>query len=316
MRGRWPKQAGGPGEGPPGHRPVCALSLLSPLKPLEAGHELVAVAPVDRAHPLHRFAAAVHRMTGQHEHRQPHIGAEQARLARGGERGLDGLLRLGETDVVHLGERGVERGVLHQRTAQRRKAFGRKVRGLDRHRLPAGEPQPLDAQHPAARRDVQQPGEGVVRRDVADVQELGRRLQALGAHVLGVRGELERLGDLRLGDEGALALDAFEAALDDQFLQGLAHGRARGVELGGQSAFGRHGGARRHGVGHVEEVPLEPVVLRHARCARATPVSLPVLPPSALMARLPDACVTAVTGSSVCRGSHGGTVRSRVVALP
>lgn len=114
-------------------------------------------------------------------------------------------------------------------------------------------------------RDVQQPGEPVVGGDVADVQQLRGRFEALGPHVLGVRGELQRLRHLGLGDEGALALDALQAALDHQLLQGLAHRRARGVELGGQGALRRDRCARRLGPGHVEQMLLQTVVLGHAR---------------------------------------------------
>ncbi|GDY45395.1 hypothetical protein SANT12839_062770 [Streptomyces antimycoticus] len=48
---------------------------------------------------------------------------------------------------------------------------------------------------------------------------------------------MQCLGDLGLGHEGALALDPLQAPLDDQLLQRLAHGGARGVELGGQGAL-------------------------------------------------------------------------------
>lgn len=113
--------------------------------------------------------------------------------------------------------------------------------------------------------DVEQPGERLVGSDVADVQELGGGFEALGPHVLGVRGELQRLRDLRLGDEGALALDALQAPLDDQLLKGLSHGRARGVELGGEGALGRYGCAGRQRLRHVEQMLLEAVVLGHAR---------------------------------------------------
>lgn len=120
--------------------------------------------------------------------------------------------------------------------------------------------------------DVEQPGEGVVGGDVADVQQLRGGFEALGAHVLGVRGELQRLGDLRLGDERALALDAFEAPLDDQLLQRLPHGRARGVELGGEGALGRYRCAGRQGLGHVEQMLLQAVVLGHACGTDGRPV--------------------------------------------
>lgn len=112
--------------------------------------------------------------------------------------------------------------------------------GLDGHRLSAGQPQPFDAQHPAAGGDVQQSGEPVVRRDIADVQQLGGRLQALGPHVLRIGGQLQGLGNLGLGDKGALALDALQPALDHQLLEGLTHRRARGVELRREGAFGRY----------------------------------------------------------------------------
>lgn len=120
--------------------------------------------------------------------------------------------------------------------------------------------------------DVELSRQGVVGGDVADVQQLGRGFEALGAHVLGVRGELQSLGDLRFGDERALALDALQPPLDDQLLQRLSHGRARGVELGGEGALGRYRRAGRLRLGHVQQMLLQAVVLGHACGTDGRPV--------------------------------------------
>src|SRR5690606_7642112 len=54
-------------------------------------------------------------------------------------------------------------------------------------------------------------------------------------------------------------------------LERLAHGGARGVELGGQGALGRDRGAGRRRLGHVEQMLLQPVVLGHARRTDRSP---------------------------------------------
>jgi len=69
----------------------------------------------------------------------------------------------------------------------------------------------------------EQLGERLVGGHVADVEDLGLRVQAVRAHALGVAGQLERLGHLGLGDEGALALHPQQPTLDHQLRQRLAH---------------------------------------------------------------------------------------------
>ena len=97
--------------------------------------------------------------------------------------------------------------------------------------------------------------------DVADVEDLGLRVEAVLPHPLGVAGELERLGDLRLGDERALALHAQQAPLDDQLGQGLPDGGPGGAVEPGELAFRRHRAAGRHGRREVEQMLLDLVVL-------------------------------------------------------
>jgi hypothetical protein len=138
------------------------------------------------------------------------------------------------------------------------------VRRLDRHRLVVGHPQPLDAQDPGADLDVQPLGELLVGGDETDVEDLRAGLEPLGPHALREAGHLERHGQLGLRDEGALALDPTEPALDDQLLQGLPDGRTGGVERERQGPFRGYGTPRRQLLGHLQQRPLEQVVLRDA----------------------------------------------------
>ena len=180
---------------------------------------------------------------------------------RVGQDRLDRLLRLGQVDAVPGAQRLVQRRVPLKLPAQPGEAAGGQVRGVDRHRLAVGQPEPVDAEQPAARPHRQQRRQLLVGGDVADVQDLGLRVEAVLAHALGVARELERLGDLRLGDERALALHPQQAPLDDQFGQGLPHGRPRRPVQPGELALRRHRAAGRHGRREVEQMLLHLVVL-------------------------------------------------------
>ena len=86
----------------------------------------------------------------------------------------------------------------------------------------------MDAQRAAARTDAEQLRERLVGGDVPDVEDLGLRVQAVRAHAFGVAGQLERLGHLGLGHEGALALHAQQPALDDELGERLPDRGPRG----------------------------------------------------------------------------------------
>jgi hypothetical protein len=81
----------------------------------------------------------------------------------------------------------------------------------------------VQPQRPPAGTDAQQPGQVLIGGHVPDFKDSRLRVQAVLAHAFGVAGQLEQLRHLRLGDEGALALHAQQAALDHQFSQRLAH---------------------------------------------------------------------------------------------
>jgi hypothetical protein len=128
-----------------------------------------------------------------------------------------------------------------------------------------GDPQPVDTHRSPARPDAEQRRELLVRRDVPDVEDLGVRMQAVGAHAFGVAGELQRLGHLGLGHEGALALHAQQAALDDELGERLPHGGPRGSVRAGQLPLGRNRAAGVQGGGELEQFSLYLVVLGQPR---------------------------------------------------
>src|SRR5262249_4952043 len=80
-------------------------------------------------------------------------------------------------------------------------------------------------------------------------------------HVLGVADKLKLLGHLRLGDERALALDAMQPSLDDQFRQSLADRGARRAVLFRERAFGGERTARSERRDQLDQVVLQAVVL-------------------------------------------------------
>jgi hypothetical protein len=155
--------------------------------------------------------------------------------------------------------------VAGQLAAQAGEAAGGQVRGVDGHGLAVGQPEPVDAQHPAAGPDAEQGGQALVGGDVADLQDAGLGPQPVVAHVLGVADQLELLGDLRLGDEGALALDALEPALDDQLGQGLPDGGTGRLVLLGQGPLRGQRAAGRERLDQLHQQLFELVVLGNAR---------------------------------------------------
>ena len=74
--------------------------------------------------------------------------------------------------------------------------------------------------------------------------------------------ELERPGDLRVGDVRAGSLPTDKAALGDQLDQRLAHRGPRGAQVGRQVALGRHRGALLERIDVLEQMQLDRVVLR------------------------------------------------------
>src|ERR1039457_2216698 len=109
--------------------------------------------------------------------------------------------------------------------------------------------------------------------DVPDVEDLGLRMQAVRAHAFRVAGQLQRLGHLGFGHEGALALQPPQPPLDDELGQRLPHRGPRGPVRTGELALGRNGAAGVQGRGELQQLSLDLVVLgqpgRQARGGRA-----------------------------------------------
>ena len=262
----WPGSAvKHPNAGGRGSHALLPAAAGTPRAPVQPGHQLVAVPAVARLRPFDRGAGRVEGVPGQQQQRHADVNPQQRGVPGVGEPGFDRLLRLGDLDAVVGGERLVQRRVAVQVAAQARETLRGQVREVHRHRLPVGQPEPVDTQHPAAGPDAEQPGELVVGGDVAGVQDHRLRVQPLGPHPLGVAGQLQHLGDLGHGHERALALHPQQPPLDDELGQRLPHGGPRRPVPEGELTLGRDRGARCHRPGQLEQLPLHRVVLRDPR---------------------------------------------------
>src|SRR5438067_143906 len=161
------------------------------------GHDAVAVAAVDRVDELDRPVALVSARALEEERRRLTGDAERRRFLLVRHRRLDRLSSVDDVDLVPMSEQVVERAGEILRRQSGHEAL-RKVKRLDRHRLPVGHAKALDHEDRLGRRHLQEPAETGAGEDRRHREGAAAGLHPTPAHVVAGGGDGEVLGDLRV----------------------------------------------------------------------------------------------------------------------
>ena len=188
------------------------------------GDEPEAVAPEERAGPLHRAAARVPRGAMHEQQRESGVDVEPVGGHRIGEGGLHDVLDRVEDDAVCVGEGAVEGSPRRELIGESRQGPGQ-VRDLEGDRLLGPGAESLDPVDQRPRRELQVGADLARGPRGGDLEDPAARSPALGGEILREGGERTHLHELGLRDEGAPALGALEAAVDDELGDRLAHRR-------------------------------------------------------------------------------------------
>ena len=126
--------------------------------------------------------------------------------------------------VVPAHEQVVERVLLQVAGGEARDERRANVQELDRHRIAVGEAKTLDRDDRLGRRDMEDAAEPGTGGDLAQVERAAAGREPARSHVVAERGDVDALGDLRLGDERAGAAPAHEVSLAHELVERGAHG--------------------------------------------------------------------------------------------
>ncbi|KEF03963.1 hypothetical protein DF17_26195 [Streptomyces rimosus] len=204
----------------------------------QMGREGEPVPPVERTHPLQRQAAGVAGQSVDEKHRQGAGSADQQGFARGGQYGLQALVRVPEADAQALVEVGVEGGVGLELRVQARHPGHGDVRALQPDPFVVREQHPLHVPDLVADLQAQLAGQLLRRGEAVQTDQVAARAAALFPYALGVTRQRQRLFQLRARDDGAAAQTP-QPPLQVEFTERLAQRFPGHLEAQGQFAFGR-----------------------------------------------------------------------------
>src|SRR5919201_4652733 len=226
----------------------------------QLGDQLIPVTAIDRANVLDVPARLRYSGPLEQKRRRVQRDAEQCRFVFVGDGRLDGLRARCDDDLVALFQELVEGAIFEVGLRKSGHQRFRDMEHLERHRLSVGEPEPLDADHPILRRNLQPAGETGAGADHRQIEGPAGRNHAPPAHVLGERGQCKRLGDLWLGHVGATAMPSRQVPLADQLIDGGSNGQPGDTQVVAELPLRWNGVAHAEGLDQVEH-PLPSYVL-------------------------------------------------------
>src|SRR5438067_3116407 len=250
------------------------------------GHDAVAVAAVDRVDELDRPVALVSARALEEERRRVKGDAERRRFLLVRHRRLDRLRSVDDVDLVPIPEQVVERAGEILRRQSGHEAL-RKVKRLDRHRLPVGHAKALDHEDRLGRRHLQEPAETGAGEYRRHREGAAAGLHPTPAHVVAEGGDGQLLGDLRMLDVCPAAAPADEVALAREVVERGANGEPRDAEIGAQLALGGDRRPDAELLDEVEDLPARVALLGHLRHAHGPAHYRPVPQNWSMPLRLP-----------------------------